>query len=221
MKNMIAGLLLAVGASSANAALTITAVAPTTDGGDQASLAGAGNFGRSFNGNDSDVGQTITTGSNVGGYNLNAVAFQVKTTRTEVANATFAIRIVTVDALGNGVELTDITSGFTFTGDATALDYFIFHFADVLVAANQVYSVEARITDVGDGVKTANYTMAANSNAYTPGGLQNNVHTLPTSGYALAGSDAQFHVNLVAIPEPSSTALLGLGGLALILRRRK
>ena len=34
-----------------------------------------------------------------------------------------------------------------------------------------------------------------------------------------AGDVAAF--NLVAIPEPSSTALLGLGGLALILRRRK
>ncbi len=27
--------------------------------------------------------------------------------------------------------------------------------------------------------------------------------------------------DLIAVPEPSSTALLGLGGLALILRRRK
>lgn len=33
--------------------------------------------------------------------------------------------------------------------------------------------------------------------------------------------DAQFTVATVAVPEPSSTALLGLGGLALILRRRK
>ena len=29
------------------------------------------------------------------------------------------------------------------------------------------------------------------------------------------------NVNLTAVPEPTSTALLGLGGLALILRRRK
>lgn len=32
---------------------------------------------------------------------------------------------------------------------------------------------------------------------------------------------AAFRVNIVSVPEPSSTALLGLGGLALILRRRK
>ncbi len=37
------------------------------------------------------------------------------------------------------------------------------------------------------------------------------------------GSDTigAFVLNTTAIPEPSSTALLGLGGLALILRRRK
>lgn len=37
----------------------------------------------------------------------------------------------------------------------------------------------------------------------------------------IQGYDAQFTVAAVAVPEPSSTALLGLGGLALILRRRK
>ncbi len=42
---------------------------------------------------------------------------------------------------------------------------------------------------------------------------------------ALSASDATFLLNnagtAVGVPEPSSTALLGLGGLALILRRRK
>jgi len=35
------------------------------------------------------------------------------------------------------------------------------------------------------------------------------------------GGAAAFQLRLIAVPEPSSTALLGLGGLALILRRRK
>tara|TARA_B110000908_G_C9950459_1_gene312321 strand:- start:56 stop:583 length:528 start_codon:yes stop_codon:yes gene_type:complete len=33
--------------------------------------------------------------------------------------------------------------------------------------------------------------------------------------------DMIYHLDLSAVPEPSTTALLGLGGLALILRRRK
>ena len=35
------------------------------------------------------------------------------------------------------------------------------------------------------------------------------------------GRDVTFHADISAVPEPSSAALLGLGGLALIFRRRK
>jgi len=41
----------------------------------------------------------------------------------------------------------------------------------------------------------------------------------PHSAIALGNVNPTF--NLVAVPEPSSTALLGLGGLALIIRRRR
>jgi hypothetical protein len=41
----------------------------------------------------------------------------------------------------------------------------------------------------------------------------------------IGGANSTFHVfdniSVTSVPEPSSTALLGLGGLALILRRRK
>ncbi|MFC4994914.1 PEP-CTERM sorting domain-containing protein [Rubritalea tangerina] len=42
-----------------------------------------------------------------------------------------------------------------------------------------------------------------------------------TSNYALSVNGSGVDVQLVAIPEPSVSALLGLGGVALILRRRK
>ncbi|MGB0775042.1 MAG: LamG-like jellyroll fold domain-containing protein [Akkermansiaceae bacterium] len=38
---------------------------------------------------------------------------------------------------------------------------------------------------------------------------------------ALSGAEITAHSDAFAVPEPSSTALLGLGGLALIMRRRK
>ena len=39
--------------------------------------------------------------------------------------------------------------------------------------------------------------------------------------HAPQASNATFTISAAAVPEPSSTALLGLGGIALILRRRK
>ncbi|MGJ8655903.1 MAG: PEP-CTERM sorting domain-containing protein [Akkermansiaceae bacterium] len=60
-------------------------------------------------------------------------------------------------------------------------------------------------------------TKVSYSGVYNPFG-----YTINDSGSALTlhtGSYANFEFD--AVPEPSSTALLGLGGLALILRRRK
>jgi hypothetical protein len=52
--------------------------------------------------------------------------------------------------------------------------------------------------------------------------LSNVVVTGPDSGDAYAGfNEIRFGGDQAAIPEPTTTALLGLGGLALILRRRK
>ena len=42
-----------------------------------------------------------------------------------------------------------------------------------------------------------------------------------TTGYGLTAVDNGTTFTVSVIPEPSTTALLGLGGLALILRRRK
>jgi hypothetical protein len=58
----------------------------------------------------------------------------------------------------------------------------------------------------GDAGKTLSFTMSSKRNA---GG-----------GSSDLGID-NWDLAVVAVPEPSSTALLGLGGLALILRRRK
>ena len=62
----------------------------------------------------------------------------------------------------------------------------------------------------------ADISMTNNDNYNVTG----NAITVVSEGtYNIQGYDIQFTVE--AVPEPSSTALLGLGGLALILRRRK
>jgi alpha-N-arabinofuranosidase len=71
---------------------------------------------------------------------------------------------------------------------------------------------------------TSQFTMGTywNSNSYDYAGALDDVQVYDE---ALSASDVTFLFNnagtAVGVPEPSSTALLGLGGLALILRRRR
>ncbi len=60
------------------------------------------------------------------------------------------------------------------------------------------------------------------TNSFTVTGLSGdlNIEVSPRAG-ATRGSVAGFQIVDTTIPEPSSTALLGLGGLALIMRRKK
>ncbi|MFC5050414.1 PEP-CTERM sorting domain-containing protein [Rubritalea spongiae] len=80
------------------------------------------------------------------------------------------------------------------------------------------------IFGVGSGLKEVefnnNYSTAiapAESELFITAGLMNNNN----SGAAWGARLLDFDVEVTAVPEPSSTVLLGLGGLALILRRRK
>jgi len=58
---------------------------------------------------------------------------------------------------------------------------------------------------------------------FTADGTSQSVYVQQNTGLAgsFDGQTAAFQLRITAVPEPSSTALLGLGGLALIMRRRK
>ena len=95
---------------------------------------------------------------------------------------------------------------------ATGTNSFIF--SGITLAANTVYTVvvvndTVATNDVGFGLVNGNSD--AGTRIFQNDGAD-----------AFSGShEAAITVNMNAVPEPSSTALLGLGGLALILRRRK
>ncbi len=64
------------------------------------------------------------------------------------------------------------------------------------------------------GMITANFSIT--------GGATQNIYLVQSTAVGdFDGGISAFQVRTVPVPEPSSTALLGLGGLALILRRRK
>ena len=71
------------------------------------------------------------------------------------------------------------------------------------------------------GVISPNSTMVFNSTTIATM-FGTNLDSGPVLLYTLDGGTSDtISIGLAAIPEPSTTALLGLGGLALILRRRK
>lgn len=98
------------------------------------------------------------------------------------------------------LELTDSTAQYAFVFTNSADD----------AAGSEGYHARLQVArDSGGGF----------GNSYAGGGADNNNDGLSTLAY-----DTRFSISLdttAAVPEPSSTALLGLGGLALILRRRK
>ncbi|MGB0993499.1 MAG: PEP-CTERM sorting domain-containing protein [Akkermansiaceae bacterium] len=71
--------------------------------------------------------------------------------------------------------------------------------------------IETTATTSGTAVSDANYAIYGTFTG----------DTLTISGDAVSGRGTLNGFQIIAVPEPSSTALLGLGGLALILRRRK
>lgn len=75
----------------------------------------------------------------------------------------------------------------------------------------------------GGDVAIANntYKVIAATGAGTTGGTFDATSHGTGNGVVLSGLSWDFTTTTASVPEPSSTALLGLGGLALILRRRK
>ena len=73
--------------------------------------------------------------------------------------------------------------------------------------------------DSGSGITQLNTTGGTEKQIFTAGGTGNG--SLFIGVEAFAGTRTFDNLTITAIPEPTTTALLGLGGLALILRRRK
>lgn len=205
-------LALAGSITAASAATTLITTDPTTytDGGTS-----EGNWHyQSLTLN--DAGFTATGDALGASVTIQSITFAHDTAST--ADGLYLVAMTDVTDLStiaaqstNSVDQTGLAGGalmtWNFSGDtlSTSTEYFFAWYQDTGGANGTI--------DAGDTAATARIAMNASTIA---GGLRN----APTGGIASA-QDGMMNIQVNNVPEPSSTALLGLGGLALILRRRK
>ena len=160
------------------------------------------------------MGQTFTTLSNAGGYEVTSVTLRNRSNAVTDNGATWTVRL-------GGV------AGSVFSPIATetsnnvisylAGDFITFTFdTPVQLAANTVYGFDW--TTNGQGFVTDNNTDGnyAGGTNYATGDDQ-----IPDDNNLMfPGDDRVFHVNLTAVPEPGTLILLGIGMGACLFRRR-
>lgn len=208
---------LAFASFSPAATVTVSNTAPVVDGADIAndngSADGGGNQGHVWS-NRPTQGQTFTTGSNAGGYQLNSVTLK-NLNNTVTQNPTFSVVVGSVA----GTVLTQI--GSTESGVAPSyapLDYITFNFDTPLTLnANTTYGFLW-------GSNSQGFVSVNNLDGSTYAGgtaISSGANSAPDLGNLIDRQmDRVFHADIETIPEASSS-LLGLLGLAFAFRRRR
>ena len=219
--NKITTLILASSAAilglSSAATISISATAPTVDGDDIANDNGVqdagGDQGHVWS-NRPHQGQTFVTGSNVGGYQLNAVT--MKNLNNTITNS--PTHNVVVGSI-SGTTMTQLGSTETAVAPNYApLDYLTFTFDTPLtLSPNTTYGFMW-------GSAAQGFVSVNNNDGSTFGGgtgISSGDNNVPDLANLIDRNvDRVFHADITAVPEPSA-ALLGLAGLALALRRRR
>jgi len=203
---------------AAIAATTLAANAATTltyDGSND----GTGSYGgQSFTATDASfvvAGDVLTSSYALETIEIGKWSTSGYTTDQEAVYANIYDGVIFVGASTNTVNFKvnvdgiigdDAGDAWTFSG-VTALES---------LDSSTVYSIRYSTTNVAGDFTFVRPDLINDGAALTGGNL------LDTSGNAVStGWDTTMQITTTAVPEPSSAALLGLGGLALILRRRK
>jgi hypothetical protein len=215
-------LILATG--SANAAIVNPGF--ETNGGTGASSANAWKRGPNGSGTvgiSSYAGlpvDTIPGGGLFAHYNNNASEsiYQVLSD-TLAANTTYTLTIQAIDRTDLTFQDGELRLGYAGTDDGSTGDMIANDFyGENLLSPTAVFNpnpVNGAAAD--DGWEDWSYTFVTGA---SPAGLGEALR-VEIVGSGVQSTYDNISLTAVAVPEPSTTALLGLGGLALILRRRK
>lgn len=202
---------------STAATISISAAAPIVDGADIANDNGAADAGGDQGhvwSNRPHQGQTFITGTNAGGYQLNAVT--LKNLNNTISNG--PTHNVVFGSVA-GTVMTQIGSTETAVAPNYApLDYLTFTFDTPLsLSANTTYGFMW-------GSAASGFVTVNNLDDSTYGGgtaISSGDNNVPDLANLINRNvDRVFHADITAVPEPS-TALLGLAGIAIALRRRR
>jgi len=216
-----------VGAANA-ATISVSTTAPTVDGSDQANLV-ASTGGLSIYGDRPVQGQTFTTSADAGQSLLSlTVAISEGTGTPDIFEGwkDYLVRFGTVDTLSSGT-LTPIYEEVTRQNDDLSLNdehYHTFIFdTPIALAANTTYAFDIGVAGSQNGWPDGIPSLRRSGDSYAGGQRYQGAQTNQAdTNYGINGTsgDILFHAD-IAVPEPGSLALLGLGGLMMIKRRRR
>lgn len=241
----ICGAVALLGVAAQAQTVSFSTTAPTLGASDLYNLTAGANDSDNVNGGadsatyvamDQNVaqGQTFTTGSDVGGYTLNGFWLQHALYQTFQGNGTFwnvntagaQLTFRLLDPVGDTILA---SSSYTITGTEPnnfggnvginnvgtgTWMYFTFG-SPITLSANTSYGLDVQ------AAASPNFyfeTAGDNTDVYAGGSAYTTTRTGSTP--TINTGDHVFDVSLTPVPEPSTLALIGLGGLAVLLRRR-
>lgn len=216
---------------SSAAVVTVDTATPTVDGEDIANL--SARTGGNLIWSDRPMqGQSFTTGASAGGYSLNSVSFIMVDADADPGPANliegwkdWRVRVATL----SGTTETPIIDTVTrYEPDATDDNYFTVTFdTPISLSSSTQYGFSLGIQNSDESWPAGIPSLSTTGDLYGGGQRYSTQNTNSITSMANAtasfdsGSDLVFHLDIAAVPEPSSLALVVLFGFGFLLRRRR
>jgi hypothetical protein len=212
-------------ALSANAAVTVSDTAPAQDGADIYNLTTVDASKIKALWTEKPNGQSFTTPNTAASYSLDAISIQIgaisdgnEDGESTSSGMNYSVQVYEMNLdQSPGLEVSNQPVGtWTNPGDVKIAVYDWMTFSlntAVSLEANKQYGI--RITHINGGAwSNGTPRLQASTNNFSGGTFFANTDVANTT------EDLVFHANITAVPEPSTStsALLGLGGITLILR---